>query len=254
MKRRRFFLLFIIVALSSPNVTSATLLGYLGTGYGTVYHTNFDTGEQSEVKHSAQGQMVALDISPIDGMIYTSGGGKLYRIDPISGQDESIGNLSNVESLSFDYDGTLYGIQQDKLIIIDPDTADWVLVGQLAPYYSSRALAINQSGRALGCIRGDPSVFFEINLSDGSTTALGELSRGDWDAFDFGPDNELYAWTGEWIYHIDIDNLIDTHVGLTHYSFSGEAFALIPEPTTVIFLGLGVLILARKRGFLFIFR
>ena len=77
---------------------------------------------------------------------------------------------------------------------------------------------------------------FEVDLSDGSTTSIGQLS-GNFDAFDIGPDGTLYGWDYGDLYSIDLDNCAKTYIN--SFEHSGRSLTIIPEPATLLLLGFG---------------
>ena len=259
MRNRSVTIWVMVVVLVSTGVSKADLVGYMATytDNSVVYFTNFDTGEQTPLGPSGISQLSAFDISPVDGYIYgididfSASQPDFYRI----ATDNGVGTLIKIDilqpniwgaqrNLTFSSDGTLYGIVGSDFFTINTLTGDTSVIGALNPYIDTHAFAINSAGKGIGWDSG-ANWLFEIDLTDGSTTSLGYLDGG-FDAFDFGPDGVLYAWDSNKLYSIDTANLTATH--LRTFGQTGYAFAVVPEPTTLLLLGLGAVMLRRKRS------
>lgn len=242
MRRKSILVLLTAVLLMETGISRADLTGYVGTGAGNIYYTDFENGQQIESYHGSLGDVDSLEL---DGdIIYAAGIHRFYKIEIETGDEifwESVGD--NLKSLALAPDGTLYGVQQNSLVIVDKENAEITVIGYIIPNIS--ALAIDQSGRAIGCAYAATEPLVEVNLSNASVTTLGRLSPGGYDAFDFGPDGNLYGWTGGDLYLIDIDALTSNHVGSYHYTHRGDGFVMIPEPATFLLLGLGAVMLRR---------
>ena len=246
----------VAVVLVTAGVAEADLLGYL-TGDTTIQPTNFTTGEVGVLGGTGAGKWVSLEASPIDGSVYgvteafgTPGEGAFYQVDLITGLSSQIADFGSksFQNLAFSPSGELYAISNSTimptLVEIDLETGDKQEVGSLPPYTNTYAFAISNSGR--GIIWDDAQWLHEIDLSDGSTTSLGYLP-GSFDSFDYGPDGRLYAWDSPdgYLWTIDIANLtLDYHVG--NFYGEGLSIALVPEPTTLLLLGFGTVMVRRK--------
>lgn len=110
----RYKLILVVVAvvtiLATTSISRGDLTGYVTTGTEVVW-TNFDTGEQTSLGPSGIDNIMAMDISPVDGSLYaTDDYGQLWNVDTISGVGTLIGDVARcTDALSFAPDGTLYG-------------------------------------------------------------------------------------------------------------------------------------------------
>ena len=60
-----------LAVLAATGSSSAALTGYITTGTEVVW-TNFDTGEQTSLGPSGIDNIMAMDISPVDGSLYAT--------------------------------------------------------------------------------------------------------------------------------------------------------------------------------------
>jgi hypothetical protein len=256
-----------VVVLVVAGASRADLAGYVVRygGSDLVYSTNFDTGEQTLLGHTGMWEDVdvkALELSPIDGRLFATAGDYLgdylWTIDTTTGAAGAIARvgLNNIGNLAFAPDGTLYGITEEatgaNLITIDTATGVTTAIGSGLPYTHISAFAIDESGRGIAWRCYPTGLLFEIDLTDGSTSFIGSLPAA-FSAFDYGPDGILYGWYargmgGGYIddfYRIDVESLAVTH--LWSFQNGWSQFAIIPEPATLLLLGLGGLALLRRR-------
>lgn len=250
MRNVRMAIWAVVVVLVATGVSKADLMGYIATET-VVYSTNFDTGEQTALGPSGAPHIVAVDISPVDGSLYGMGdcGDELYQFNTSTGISTFKGEIdgSAIPNLSFGPDGTLYGISLvGNLVTIDLDTGKETLVDSLFPYIDIRAFAIDSSGNGIAW-DAQAKWLCQIDLTHGSTTSIGQLDDPDgWImAFDYAPDDTLYAWTiNRSLYTVEADSLNATYVRSFSYGYHGVA--IIPEPATLLLLGLGSLALLKK--------
>lgn len=257
-----------VVVLVAGGTSRADLIGYVACYYDSdlVYFTNFGTGEQTALGHSGMYSAVrALEISPIDGRLFAIGSDDLWTIDTTTGAGSKIGSVGTnlIHNLAFAPNGTLYGIaaaselgvNESKLMTIDTGTGATTVIGSTLPYERIMAFAIDEGGRGigLGWNAGGASLF-QIDLTDGSTDSIGQFpSPFGFSSFDYGPDGILYGWSAsgmggeyyDYFYRIDVENLQRTHLRTFRNGLS--EFAIIPEPATLLLLGLGALVLRRSR-------
>ena len=257
MKKRSVIIWVMAIGLVVTGVSKADVMGYTGTctQFSVVYPTNLSTGEQihpglltsiyqlDALEASTNGKLYALNVY-----------GNFWEIDVIDWQTASLILIKDDifqinayfgQSLAFAPNGKLYATVEDPgdLFEIDVSTGDTTLVGSLSPFTAPMAFAINSQGRAVGWDEA-AGWLFEVDLSDGSTTSIDPIS-GNFDAFDFGPDGTLYGWDHGDLYSIDLDNCNKTYIN--SFEHSGRSLTVIPEPATLLLLGLGAVMLRRKR-------
>lgn len=260
----------VVLVLVVAGSSRADLVGYVVRTIENdqVYFTNFDTGEQTLLGRHRLPEVEALEFSPIDGRLYATGADSLWTIDTTSGAGSKIGSVGTtlMHNLAFAPGGTLYGIaaleagepgeNESWLMTIDTGTGGTTVIGSRLPYERVWGFAIDETGRAVATGENvgsprPPSWLFEIDLTDGSTSPLGEFPA--FRDLDYGPNGILYAWAdsgmgGEYLdyfYSIDVENLEFTH--LRTFRLGQSQFAIIPEPATLLMLGMGAVVLRRKR-------
>lgn len=238
----KILIMVVILIATESSKANSDLSGYV-SAWSDIYKTNFLTGQQIPLGVTGISDIRAIDISPIDDLLYVADdGGQLWKVNPDSGGATYIGNMGRrIESLSFAEDGTLYAIHRDSKTLkqIDTATAAATSIGSFFPH-DLMAFAISDTGRAVAWVYnsfGPPYLFLEINIGDGSNTTLGYVNTPI-SSLDFGPDGELYGWG--WhsllpLYRIDLDTLQVTTLGT--YNGYGEggrgSLAIISEPTVI---------------------
>lgn len=218
---------------------------------GNFYDVDVSDGSVSTIGTS-NGFFSSMDFSPW-GVLYAASN-VLYEVDPATGLASASRNINFIggpggdiiTGLSFSASGELYGIGNNTghLWKIDPVTADAQFVGtSSAPIFS---LEFGPDGTLYGA----GFDLWKISTSDGSGTLIGPIA--DFDlliALDFAPNGVMYGAssqiTDDSLYIIDLDTGRGTLIGVTNANL--EALASIPEPGTLLLLGLGGLLLRKRR-------
>jgi len=156
-----------------------------------------------------------LAYNSMNGLLYgcqASGPDLLYTIDMATGQATTIGSVgsSDLSAISFDNNGNLYGLDtgSNQILTLDPTTG--ATISSITP---------------------------NINLSAGGLAG-----------FDNDPLTDiLYVGFGTTLYTLNPVNGIFNEIGSTGLSQNLAGIAFIPEPATVALLGLGGLLLHKRK-------
>ena len=247
------------VVLVVTGVSKADLEGYT-SGDSQVLSINFTTHDSVNLGPSGARGFRSLDLMPNNNDLYvTNNVGVVYQVDTASGIANEIVDTGNsgLDNISFDASGQLFAVGSSVggLANIDLNTGVLTTINSSPWIYTSvTAFAINSANIALAWDSG-AQWLFEVDLSDGTTTSIG-LLPGTFEAFDFGPDGTLYTMESSsstlvHVYGITYGSLLDIN-SYSRSSYLGEfhsesGIAVVPEPTTLLLLGLGGILIRRRR-------
>jgi hypothetical protein len=264
-------LLLLVMLLFLSGTAKANLEGYYWTGQNNQVHkVDYKTKQQSVLKDSYIGyDLTAIEVSPLDGNVYAISNRKFYKVEPeLSGATTMVSSVT-ANILAFSPNGDLYGIDQldNNLLSLDIITGAETKICAVYPYSH---FVIGTTGGAIA-YASDTGWMYYVNLTTGSATSIGHLALPSeyndpdfwrWGEFDYGPDGSLYAWCryrDSWygesrLYTVDISTLSVTATGVWFGFSMGEGtFAItpeiVPEPTTLLLLSLGAVMLKRKQLF-----
>lgn len=123
-----------------------------------------------------------------------------YRIDPATGDDETVGSPGNpqLNSLARDLAGEFFSVDTDgNLVQLDPATGSATVItaldfGGSAP--TVPAVAFSPSGTLFAISREFPDTLYTVNMSTGAGTAVGPLGGFTVQGLAFSPAGVLYGW------------------------------------------------------------
>jgi hypothetical protein len=217
----------------------------------TLYSLDLTAVSVTEIAKTGVTSMEDMAISPTGKAYVTDSHGILYSLSLATGMASRIGDtgLGDIEAITF-RGSTLVGANfHDPTTFYSIDVTD----AQATPLVTTtpaegpvRAMALENGNTAL-CV-ADASghqVLTSTNLETGATSTLGTLdSPSIIAAMAFAPDGTLYALdvSGD-EYTVNPTDGALTLKGTIDPPYVGMAFA-VPEPTSVVHAGFGVLILA----------
>ncbi|MHC4085481.1 MAG: PEP-CTERM sorting domain-containing protein [Planctomycetota bacterium] len=259
------FLMILCLSLSSELYAEAILYGS-DADFQKLY--TIDTTNAIAVEVGSFGVerfMAGLAYDADNDIMYgtTTGTNRLYSIDYRTGGATFIGDLGVTLMHGLAYDNStdmLFGAYGDYnengLYLIDVTTGNSTLIGNIGDFYSEPygicGLAVNPITNDLYGVIGGPfffSALVRINKSTGSGMVLHRYnSIQNMSGLAFLPDGTLYTtdnWSGN-LYTLDILSGSTQLIGDTGL---GNALGLtcVPEPTTLLLLALGAVMLRKRR-------
>ena len=234
----------------APNLARAqafTMYGAEFTFNGHFYNVNVANASLTTITANSGGFYAGLDLQPLTGTLWGTAGVFLYTVDPATGRPlttRSINGSSDIFSISFAPDGTLYGLGNNNgnLYIIDTATATATFIGTSAQ--SIFGLEFGPGGVLYGC----GFDLYQINPGNGAATDLGRLVTGSsalLTDLDFAPDGVMYGVTSQItsdsLYRIDLSTATAALIGITGGDL--RSIASVPEPSSIALLALGSLVL-----------
>lgn len=265
---RSIFLVNLFLVFVMGNCSLATMLYGSDSDTGALYLINGENAETELVGYLEieptlfyDGILAGLAYDSENDIMYgtTTDTNKLYSIDYVTGKATEIGklNASLIHGLAYDDStDTLYGISADStnnhLYQIDVTTGNASIIGDIG-IALIRGLAVHPETYDLYGVtsgRGGLCYLTQIDKNTGNGTLLYEYASLNMAGLTFGPDGTLYTtdnWTGN-LYTIDLSNGSTHLIGNTGLD-NALGLTYVPEPTTIILLGLGGInfILRRKR-------
>jgi PEP-CTERM motif len=278
MVKRAIFLALSVAALASAVRAQETL--YVATGSkgaaGVLYTVNPFTAAFTSVGPITTGAaaigMTGLAFDPLNGALYGITGlespnfpRSLVTINPATGAATVLGTLTStfgttgLTDISFQSDGTLFGISPSTLYTINLGTGALTSIGSTGLNPPGGGLAFNPSGTlySAGIATGTVDT---LSTSTGARTVGPTMtgaphagSLGAMMALGFSSSNTLYAansareQNGATITTVNLVTInpatgVVTDIGALLGNVDALAFSPVPEPSSIALLGLGAII------------
>lgn len=266
MKKILLTITFLFLSVSFVNA-SQIFYGVRGS-YGVSHPADLITidaatgGLISEIGLTGLTGVGGFAINPLDGMMYASGGGDgsqgLYSINPLTGLATYIGGGVTVKDMGFDSSGTLFGVMADdgsgvegQLATIDLTTGDITSIGGSfgggigLAFDSNDTLYIKERDSLYTVDSVTASILSTVTLDRVLHNSLAIDSNDTFYSQLNGWDTETEIFTLNSINGVTtilsntVPALEDGYVLISAFDFSpGQP---IPEPTTILLFGLGIL-------------
>lgn len=238
--------------LSTALSAAADSFAYMATNIGDFGTLNLSTGVFSMQGNFGQTLAgLATVNSTLYGISYANGGGNLYTVNPVNGSLTFVGSSGLVvDDFGSTASGALYAVSTSSdLYSINSNTGAATLIGNIGLNLSGFR-ALSNSGSAL--YFADGTNIYTLNTTTGAATLLGSTGGAGIGAMTF-LNGTLYG--GADTPDIRLDTL-NPNTGAatdgplvtgTNGQFYGLA-AIIPEPATLVCVGLGGTMLVLLRG------
>lgn len=229
---------------------------FIGDSSGGLYDLNVATNTSTYLGNSGVGAMLDIAQDPTTSSLYgVTGGGSLYSLSTTNGSASFIGGSGAfINGLTFDSSGTLFGSGGGALFTVNLGTGAASTVG-FTGFSSSGDIAFDSLGNLfLSATGGDRLV--SVNSTTGVGSLIGSIGYGNVYGLNFWG-STLYGFTsfGDTI-TIDTTTgagtfLASNSIGAYGADGAGGVAAAVPEPSTMLLLGsglLGMVLYRRKRG------
>ena len=258
----------VLVMVLVCSVPKAQALPLIGSDFdGVLYDIDPLTGAASNPRNTGINSLAGIEFS-VDGTLYglsTFGSSpnpnSLFRVDPRTGASTLIGT-TGIEvtegGLAFDpTSGLLYGCQakgQDLLYTFDLSSAKAAVKGTIVSSGDISAISFDDRGTLYAIDQLEQSLLTldPSNANIIKSTDL-SISLGSTLGMDFDPSSGImYVADGssdgtDTLYTVDLSTGVLSPVGPTGLTDGLSGLAIVPEPYTISLLGLGSLLVFKKR-------
>jgi hypothetical protein len=257
LKLRLFIIVILLVSMGMTGVALAEPLFCAVGWFGEFTHIDASIGQVPPTRDDLPSRLQALAWSP-SGDLYAGRFGDLYTLDPLTGDTAHFLSINlEIRGMAFSSSGELYVTggpsgTPDPLQIVDIGTGTYTDQGTLwGDVDECQGLAFSPGGQLYGIVPHGHTEgtydLFTIDLDDAETHLVGSYATANVNqSIAFTPDGSLYAVGESQFAQL---NPADGSIVGPVFGLSGDyrGLAIVPEPGTILLVGLGGLAVLRKR-------